>query len=96
MPPCVRAPLTTLDGTIYPVEYKHGPRRAWINDDVQLAAQAMCLEEMFDTVIASGAIYHSGSKRRREVAISEALRIASMPQLPISARLFRQVSCRHR
>jgi len=62
------------DGTIYPVEYKHGPRRAWINDDVQLAAQAMCLEEMFGKAIASGAIYHSGSKRRREVAITEALR----------------------
>ena len=28
------------DGTIYPVEYKHGKRRRWLNDDLQLAAQA--------------------------------------------------------
>ena len=62
------------DGTIYPVEYKHGPRRAWGNDDLQLAAQAMCLEEMFTVTIAAGAIFHAGSKRRREVIISEAIR----------------------
>jgi CRISPR-associated protein Csd2 len=34
------------DGTIYPIEYKHGRRRRWGNDDLQLAAQAVCLEEM--------------------------------------------------
>ena len=62
------------DGTIYPVEYKHGPRRAWGNDDLQLAAQAMCLEEMFAVTIVSGAIFHAGSKRRREVIISAAIR----------------------
>jgi len=28
------------DGTPYPVEYKHGPKRKWLNDDLQLAAQA--------------------------------------------------------
>ena len=62
------------DGTIYPVEYKHGPRRAWGNDDLQLAAQAMCLEEMFAVTISAGAIFHAGSKRRREVIISDSLR----------------------
>jgi len=30
----------------YPVEYKRGKRRRWDNDDVQLCAQALCLEEM--------------------------------------------------
>jgi len=34
------------DGTIYPVEYKHGARKKWMNDDLQLASQALCLEEM--------------------------------------------------
>lgn len=62
------------DGTIYPVEYKHGPRRVWGNDDLQLAAQSMCLEEMFSVTISAGAIFHAGSKRRREVIISESLR----------------------
>lgn len=62
------------DGTIYPVEYKHGPRRAWINDDLQLAAQAMCLEEMLGVQIQKAAIFHAASKRRREVSIDAALR----------------------
>ena len=62
------------DGTIYPEEYKHGPRRAWLNDDLQLVAQAACLEEMFERSIPCGAIFHAGSKRRREVEFSDPLR----------------------
>lgn len=62
------------DGTVYPVEYKHGPRRAWVNDDLQLAAQAMCLEEMLGVQIQKSAIFHAASKRRREVEIDGLLR----------------------
>jgi len=62
------------DGTIYPVEYKHGARKKWGNDDLQLAAQALCLEEMTGKVVTRGAIYHHGSRRRREVAITPDLR----------------------
>ncbi len=36
------------DGTPYPVEYTHGPKRKWLNDDIQLAAQAICREEMLN------------------------------------------------
>ena len=61
------------DGTIYPVEYKHGHRHAWINDDLQLAAQMLCLEEMTGKVVPKGAIYHHSSRRRREVAITDTL-----------------------
>jgi len=64
------------DGTIYPVEYKHGKRRRWINDDIQLAAQAMCLEETLGRPVPKGAIYHQQSRRRREVVIDDALRQA--------------------
>ena len=35
------------DGTLLPVEYKKGKRRQFANDDAQLCAQALCLEEMF-------------------------------------------------
>ncbi len=63
-----------LDGGIYPVEYKHGERKRRINDDIQLAAQAMCLEEMTGKTITKGAIYHHGSRHRREVLITKALR----------------------
>ena len=62
------------DGHIYPVEYKHGPKREKSHDDIQLAAQAMCLEEMTGKFITHGAIYHHGSRRRREVAITQELR----------------------
>lgn len=62
------------DGHIYPVEYKHGRKRPQMHDDLQLAAQAMCLEEMFGKPISKGAIYHHTSRRRREVAITLELR----------------------
>lgn len=62
------------DGTPYPVEYKHGSRRQRTHDDLQLAAQALCLEEMTGRSVPCGAIYHASSHRRREVVISPALR----------------------
>jgi len=57
-----------------PVEYKKGKRRKWDNDDVQLCAQAFCLEEMFAVTVEKGYIYHAASKRRREVLFDEQLR----------------------
>ncbi|MFZ1766105.1 MAG: CRISPR-associated protein Cas4 [Candidatus Nitrotoga sp.] len=62
------------DGNIYPVEYKHGARKKRLNDDLQLVAQALCLEEMIGKVITHGAIYHHTSRRRREIAITPELR----------------------
>jgi len=62
------------DGTPFPVEYKHGPRRARPHDDLQLAAQALCLEEMLGRSVPRGAIFHHSSRRRREVVITAALR----------------------
>lgn len=62
------------DGKPYPVEYKHGPRRQHTHDDIQLAAQALCLEEMTGHPVPFGAIYHASSHRRREVAITPYLR----------------------
>ncbi|MGD0912602.1 MAG: CRISPR-associated protein Cas4 [Terracidiphilus sp.] len=62
------------DGTPYPVEYKHGPRRQRTHDDIQLAAQAICLEEMTGHPVPLGAIYHASSHRRREVPITPQLR----------------------
>ncbi|MBK1703059.1 CRISPR-associated protein Cas4 [Halochromatium glycolicum] len=62
------------DGTRFPVEFKHGRKRRALHDDLQLAAQAMCLEEMLGRPVPKGAIYHASSRRRREVEISAALR----------------------
>ncbi len=62
------------DGTVYPVEYKHGPRREKLHDALQLCAQALCLEEMLDLPICKGAVYHHTSHRRREVEFTDELR----------------------
>ena len=63
------------DGSIRPIEYKLGKKKRPVldangldvlalADHVQLCAQALCLEEMFNTSIQAGAIYHVSSKRR--------------------------------
>ena len=64
----------SADGAPYPVEYKHGPRRKHTHDDLQLAAQAICLEEMTGVPVSRGAIFHFSSRRRREVLIDQAMR----------------------
>lgn len=61
-------------GVPAPVEYKKGRRRKFENDDIQLCAQALCLEEMFSTAVPEGFIYHATSKRRRRVVFDESLR----------------------
>lgn len=70
-----RADVVEFHGdTPYPVEYKHGPRREKEHDDLQLCAQAMCLEEMTGQAVPKGAIFHHSSRRRREVEFTPALR----------------------
>ncbi len=65
-------------GRPYPVEYKHGSRHKAADiaacDDLQLAAQAICLEEMTGIPVNEGAIYYASSKRRRTVTLSTGLR----------------------
>lgn len=71
-----KADLVEFDarGTPYPVEYKHGPRRKSQHDELQLAAQALCLEEMTGRSVPVGALFQFSSRRRREVVIDGALR----------------------
>lgn len=60
--------------TMRPVEYKKGPKRKWENDEVQLCAQALCLEEMFGIAITEGAIFHAQSQQRHTVPMDDSLR----------------------
>ena len=62
------------DGSLCPVEYKKGKRRQFVNDDAQLCAQGLCLEEMFGKPVEHGAVFHATSKRRREVEFTPELR----------------------
>ena len=65
------------DGSLFPVEFKLGKRKKWENDDVQLCAQALCLEEMFSISVSQGAVFHADSKRRRELEFHEDLRAST-------------------
>jgi CRISPR-associated exonuclease Cas4 len=66
------------NGAPYPVEYKHGSRHKAADiaacDDLQLAAQALCLEAMTGHSVSAGALYYASSRRRREVNITAELR----------------------
>lgn len=62
------------DGHLVPVEYKQGQQGKWSNDEAQLCAQALCLEEMTGKVITAGALFYFGSRRRVTVAFTDALR----------------------
>jgi CRISPR-associated exonuclease Cas4 len=57
-----------------PIEYKRGRNKRWDNDEVQLCAQALCLEEMLGIEVPQGAIFHAQSQKRRVVEFSPALR----------------------
>ena len=58
-----------------PVEYKRGkPRQGDLADQIQVCAQAICLEEMFGTEIPAGALYYGGQRRRLDVAFTDNLR----------------------
>jgi CRISPR-associated exonuclease Cas4 len=51
----------------YPVEYKRGRKRYDRADEMQLCAQALCLEEMLDIPVKKGAIYYGQPRRRSEI-----------------------------
>lgn len=58
----------------FPVEYKRGRPKPERCDEVQLCAQALCLEEMFGVAVPRGALYYGAPRRRRETAFSGSLR----------------------
>jgi CRISPR-associated exonuclease Cas4 len=63
------------DGKIYPVEIKKGRRGDWKNDQLQLCAQALCLEEMLGCgPIDTGYIYYAATARRQAVKLDAQIR----------------------
>jgi CRISPR-associated exonuclease Cas4 len=59
---------------VFPVEYKRGVLKHETSFEVQLCAQAMCLEEMLNCSIEAGAIYYGKSHRRQDIKFTQALR----------------------
>ena len=62
------------EGTPFPVEYKMGRRKPDGHADLQVCAQAMCLEEMLRVTVLEGAVYHVVSRQRRNVKFTPELR----------------------
>ena len=58
----------------FPVEYKRGRPKAHRADEVQLCAQALCLEEMLGVPVPAGALFYGQTRRRQEVAFDATLR----------------------
>ncbi len=58
----------------YPVEYKRGKPKEHSADELQLCAQAMCLEEMLCCSIPEGALYYGEPRRRTVVRFTPELR----------------------
>lgn len=58
----------------YPVEFKHGKPKPDDCDEIQLCAQAMCLEEMLGVIINEGALFYGKTRHRHAVQFDETLR----------------------
>lgn len=73
---CVAAHLSGRTGfwRPFPVEYKRGSPKEHRADEVQLCAQALCLEEMLCVSIASGALFYGETRRRTDVLFDDELR----------------------
>ncbi|KIT18125.1 CRISPR-associated protein Cas4 [Jannaschia aquimarina] len=69
------ADVVEMQGGIpFPVEYKRGRPKAHRADEVQLCAQAMCLQEMTGREVPEGALFYGARRRRQAVAFDSDLR----------------------
>lgn len=75
------------NGEIYPVEHKKGRRGDWTNDELQLCAQALCLEEMLGRPVDRGYLFYAATGRRKEVRFSAALRDVTVSTIQAIRRL---------
>jgi CRISPR-associated exonuclease Cas4 len=87
----------------YPVEYKVG-RRQGAHPDLQLCAQALCLEEMLRTPVRRGAIFYHAVRRRYEITLDDDLRqrtlaaieeVRTMLRLQLLPEAPNDARCRH-
>ena len=62
----------------FPVEYKRGRPKSHRADEVQLCAQALCLEAMLGRTVPEGALFYGQTRRRKGVVFDEALRALTL------------------
>ncbi len=79
------------NGSVVPVEYKRGKPKLHRADEVQLCAQALCLEEMLNVTIPSGCLFYGETRRRTTVAFDQELRALTIRSI---ARLHELIASR--
>jgi CRISPR-associated exonuclease Cas4 len=82
--------LTGKQAIPVPIEYKRGRPKAHRADEVQLCAQAICLEEAFGTKIPAGALFYGATRRRTDVAFDAELRALTAQIAAVEADIQRQ------
>lgn len=65
-------------GVLIPLEHKRGRMGRWLNDHIQLCAQALCLEERMGISLSYGEIFYWGNRRREQVVLDDALRARTL------------------
>ena len=72
----------------FPIEIKRGKPKPHRADEVQLCAQALCLEEMTGTVVPEGALFYAETKRRLPVLFDAELRQLTETTIGNLSRIF--------
>ena len=72
-----------------PVEYKRGRPKAHRADEVQLCAQALCLETMFGCVVNEGALFYGQTRRRKVVRFDDELRKLTLDTIRATRNMIR-------
>lgn len=77
------------EGELIPLEHKHGKMGNWLNDHIQLCAQALCLEERTGRMLERGEIFYWKNRRRERVALDEPLRARTVEAINRAFELLR-------
>lgn len=72
----------------YPVEYKRGRPKMHRADEVQLCAQALCLEAMFGVTVGEGALFYGEPRRREAVVFDDGLRALTLETIRATRAMF--------
>ncbi|RJP19135.1 MAG: CRISPR-associated protein Cas4 [Candidatus Abyssobacteria bacterium SURF_5] len=74
LPPAVALPGVNGLWRPFPIEYKRGKLRHEEGFEVQLCAEALCLEEMMHVHVPAGAVFYGKTVRRLDIVFDAGLR----------------------
>jgi len=78
--------------TPFPIEYKRGKPKTHRADEVQLCAQALCLEDMHGITVPEGALFYGEVRRRHAVIFDTELRDLTLKTI-LACRAIVQTQC---